>query len=214
MIHNAGFPNFSIKSSPYAAHLPLIGVARDAPINAEAMLVFDFGQTSVKRAVALYEAGFLTEIRVLPSFASPCTDLNLNKDPILARQTFDQMLDIVCTTWRQVEGQFSLAHQLAMSLACYLLDGHPIKEYDWGCYGRLQALTNHVQTMFTEQVAARLQIPIQVRLHHDGAAAAMVYAGEGKTAVLTFGTAIGNGYPSEDLELRRPSNNLLIRQPL
>ncbi len=214
MIHAAGFPDFRVRRSSFAAHLPLIGVARDAPVDAQAMLVFDFGQTSVKCAVAAFESGVLTALNVLPTMDSPCTDLNLNKDPVLAQQTLDQMLNIICTSWHQAADSYPLTHQLSMSLACYLLDGHPIKEYDWGCYGRLQALTSHMQTLFSAQVAARLQLPIQVRLHHDGTAAAMVYAGEGKTAVLTFGTAIGNGYPSEDLELRPLSNNLLIRQPL
>ena len=173
MIHASGFPDFRIQRSLFAAHLPLIGVARDAPTDAQSMLVFDFGQTSVKCAVARYKTGMLTEIHVLPSLASPCTDLNLNKDPILAQQTLDQMLDIICTTWHQAAAQFPLSPHLSMSLACYLLNGHAIKEYDWGCYGRLQALTNHMQTMFTEQVTTRLQ----VRLHHEGAAAAMVYVG-------------------------------------
>lgn len=210
MIHAAGFPDFNLKRSPFAAHLPLIGVARDAPAAAQTQLVFDFGQTNVKSAVAKYDAGVLTQINILPSVPAPCTDLNLNKDPVLAQQTGDQMLDIVCKTWRQGVGQFPLTHQLSVSLACYLLDGHAIKDYDWGCYGRLQALTNHIQTMFTERVSARLHIPIQVKLHHDGTAAAMVYAGEEKTAVLTFGTAIGNGYPAEGLELRPLSEKLSI----
>ena len=183
MIHASGFPDFRVRRSPFAAHLPLVGVARDAPTDAQAMLVFDFGQTSVKCAVAAYESAVLTELHLLPSTAAPCTDLNLNKDPILAQKTLDQMLGIISMTWQQVADSYPLTQQVSMSLACYLLDGHPIKDYDWGCYGRLQTLTNHMQTLFTAQVAARLQIPIKVRLHHDGAAAAMVYAGGGKTAV-------------------------------
>lgn len=210
MMHEAGFPDFTLIRSPYAAHLPLIGVGRDAPADAQAMLAFDFGQTNVKTAVSHYNGGELVQLTSLPSHPAPCTDLNLNKDPFLAQETFDQMLLIIEKSWHHAQAQFSLTPRISMSVACYMLDGHPIKAYDWGCYGRLQALTTHMQTMFTEQISARLNMPIQVKLHHDGAAAAMVYAGVEKTAVLTFGTAIGNGYPSDGLELRPLSAKKLI----
>ena len=200
-MHAAGFPDFRIIRSPFAAHLPLIGVARDVPEDAQAMLVFDFGQTNVKTAVSLYKSGELVQLIPQHSMPALCTELNLSKDPVLAQQTFAQMLDMVESVWHQAKKSYPLTPQISMSLACYMLNGHPIKDYDWGCYGRLQLLAPLMQTMFTEQVSARLGLPIQVKLHHDGAAAAMVYAREEKTAVLTFGTAIGNGYPSENVNL-------------
>ncbi|MCB8986778.1 MAG: hypothetical protein H6661_03395 [Ardenticatenaceae bacterium] len=52
-IHRHGFPNFTVAVPPHAAQLPLYGAARLTPPEA-AMLVFDFGQTAVKRAVAYF----------------------------------------------------------------------------------------------------------------------------------------------------------------
>ena len=211
LIHSAGFPSFVFKRSDYAAYLPLLGVARCASAGAAAMLCFDFGQTSVKRAVAFYEQNVLTAIQLLPVLPAPCTTLELNKDPVVAQHTLDAMLAMIADSWLEAAQRTTrLAPHLALSLACYMLNGHPIVGYDWGCYGRLQALTDHVETLLTEQVSTRLQRSVTVQAFHDGAAAAMVYAGAAKTAVLTFGTAIGNGYPPEVSRLRPTSDNLAI----
>jgi hypothetical protein len=39
--------------------------------------------------------------------------------------------------------------------------------------------------------------PIQIELLHDGQAAALPYAGKPHQAVMTFGTALGIGFPPE-----------------
>ena len=129
----------------------------------------------------------------------------------LPKEQMDAMLAMIADSWLEAAQRTTrLAPHLALSLACYMLNGHPIVGYDWGCYGRLQALTDHVETLLTEQVSTRLQRSVTVQAFHDGAAAAMVYAGAAKTAVLTFGTAIGNGYPPEVSRLRPTSDNLAI----
>ena len=52
-----------------------------------------------------------------------------------------------------------------------------------------------------ERVSAELDRRISVKLLHDGTAAATTYAGERHTAVITIGTALGIGFPSEDAGL-------------
>ncbi len=55
VLHENHFPAMTVRRASFSAHLPLIGAARTAPPNATAMLVFDFGQTSIKRGVAFYD---------------------------------------------------------------------------------------------------------------------------------------------------------------
>ncbi len=95
-----------------------------------------------------------------------------------------------------------------MILACYLLNGQPRYE-DWGCYGRLQQFSPHLQTYLAEQVSAQMAQPIQIELLHDGQAAALPYTGTPHRAVMTFGTALGIGFPAvNDAHLRPISPQL------
>ncbi|MCA9972388.1 MAG: hypothetical protein KC425_19335, partial [Anaerolineales bacterium] len=66
---------------------------------------------------------------------------------------------------------------------------------DTGCYGRLQLLTADLPAYLAARVGERLGAAVDVALYHDGMAAALAYAGAGETAVITLGTAIGNGFP-------------------
>jgi len=187
-----GFPAFTVAVPPHAVHLPLYGAARLTPPDAP-MLVFDFGQTAVKRAIA-YSPSHLES---LPSLPTPCARLPFGRHEAAAAHTLNRLLDIVAETWTAVTASgISLTHQIAIVLACYLLDGQPRPE-DWSCYGRLQQFTPHLQTYLSQQLSQRLRCPIQAHLLHDGQAAAMPFAGQKQTAVITFGTALGIGFPPE-----------------
>jgi hypothetical protein len=172
------------------------------------MLVLDFGQTAIKRAVARYEQGQVIALHILPPLPSVCTDLNATDRPFeLIQEQWQQMLAVVEETW----GQNSLGGSvppstlggdtpppsllgLGLSLSCYLFEGHPSPE-DHGCYGSLQILTPNLERFIRDQIAGRLQREIHVGVFHDGTAAAIAHAGQAQSIVLTFGTAIGNGFP-------------------
>ena len=190
-----GFPDYSVTVSPFAANLPLIGAARTASADAQSMLLFDFGQTSIKRGIAHYKAGALVKLEALPSLPSECPYLWFSRDESFAAQTRDRILRVVKETWQEatISGHI-LSNRVAVILACYLLHGQPRHE-DWGCYGRLQQFSPHLQTYLAEQVSEQLGQPIQIELLHDGQAASLPYAGIPYQAVMTFGTALGIGFP-------------------
>jgi hypothetical protein len=66
-----------------------------------------------------------------------------------------------------------------------------------GHYGRLQLLTDHLQTYLTQQISKAIGQQLRINLFHDGTAAALAFAGSQNTAVLMLGTAIGVGFPRE-----------------
>ncbi len=96
-----GFPDYLLTVSPFAANLPLMGAARTAPREAQSMLLFDFGQTSIKRGIAHYEAGRLVKLESLPSLPSECPYLWFSRDESLAVQTRDRILRVVKETWQE-----------------------------------------------------------------------------------------------------------------
>ena len=199
-IRQHGFPDYTLTVSDFAAKLPLMGAARTAPSAAQSMLVFDFGQTAIKRGTAQYEAGRLVSLELLPSLPAKCQYLRFSRNRVYAEQTRIRILRVVSDTWAEMQtAGYQLSHSIALILACYLLDGHPRSE-DWGCYGRLQQFAPHLQTYLTEQISKQVGQAIQLHLLHDGQAAALPYAGESKTAVMTFGTAMGIGFPPLNLD--------------
>lgn len=202
-IREHGFLDYSLTVSPFAANLPLVGAARTAPVEAQSMLVFDFGQTSIKRGIAQYEAGQLVTLQVLTNMPAQCPSFWFTPNRQFAEQTRDRILRVVKESWLEAQAAgHKLSHTIALVLACYLLNGQP-REEDWGCYGRLQQFSPHLQTYLGEQVSEQLGQAIQIELLHDGQAATLPYAETQHRAVMTFGTALGIGFPSvSDAHLR------------
>ena len=138
---------------------------------------------------------FRSHLDLLPSLPTPCSDISFSRAATAAAQTRDRLLDIISETWTAVTATgLTPASHIAIVLACYLLHGQPRPE-DWGCYGRLQQFAPHLQTYLSQQISQRLNRPLHITLLHDGQAAAMPFAGQAQTAVITFGTALGIGFP-------------------
>lgn len=203
VVHDAGFPDFAVHLSPHGAELPLVGLSRLAPAGAGAMLLFDFGHTAVKRAIATYADNQLTQWQPLPALPSPCEPAHhLHRTPPEVAAFADRILTLIEQTWRAAERPLRFrsvqasASTIAVSLACYLQNGQPPPS-EMGCYGRLQILSPNLQTWLADQLSQRLGQPIHLHLVHDGTAAALAYAGRGETAVIMLGTAVGVGFPEK-----------------
>ena len=198
LIQQNGFPHFRLELAPNGRHLPLLGAARAAAPGTTTQLLFDFGQTAVKRAIAHYQDDSLTRLTLLPNLPAPCLNVlrpSQNRDDIV--QFADWLLDLLAATWRETAASHpDLSLAVAICLACYLLDGQPRPE-DSGCYGRLQHLTPNLQQFLTDGLRQRLDHELAVGLWHDGTAAALSQAGSAQTAVITCGTAMGIGFPPE-----------------
>jgi hypothetical protein len=199
LIQQAGFLEFQLHLAPNGRLLPLLGVARTASPGAAAMLLFDFGQTAVKRGIALYRDSQLIRLELLPSLPSPCQNArHASQDRVELAQFAAWLLDVLWEAWRETTVAYpNLSSTIAVSLACYLLAGQPRPE-DVGCYGRLQHLTPNLNQFLNDGFSQRLGQSATVNLWHDGAAAGLSQAGAKQTAVLTFGTAIGVGFPPLD----------------
>lgn len=209
ILHTEGLSGFTLGLSPWGAALPLVGIARLAPRQARGMLLFDFGHTSVKRACAFYEEGVLTTLQQLSPVPSECDAEFPYRSRIGERPLLDWMLALMDETWKTtVNRGWSPVETMAVSVACYLQNGQPTD--DWGCYGCLGNLAPHLPTLMTAELRTRLNLPVHIHLVHDGTAAAMPYADQRKTAVLTLGTAIGIGFPPTYADFRTISKSFAI----
>jgi hypothetical protein len=197
VLARARVSDLELQYSPFGAHLPLVGLACFTPPGMTRSLLFDFGQSAVKRGCAHYQAGQLTHIDLWPDAPTVCQEhLPTHQSDAEIQQRWERMLTLIRASWATVPADQRAYTAIGMSLACYLLDGHPSSTDD-GCYGALQKLSPHLASFIGGELVQRLGAAVPVRLMHDGAAAASVYAGYERTVVITLGTAIGNGFPPQ-----------------
>ena len=202
LLHDAGFAEMRVGVSPQPTDLPLLGAARLAPPETAVSLLFDFGHTSVKRAIADHQNGGVS-LRPLPAAPAPCRAYEYEPWPLGETAVVHQgMLDIISATWAESQRHTPPPEPvLLLSIAAYLYRGHLIPAHlETGCYSRLQILCDHLERFMTETVSQRLGRTITLRLINDAAAAAAAHwqAGEreGETAVITLGTSLGIGFPT------------------
>jgi hypothetical protein len=212
LLAESGEADLALEHAPYAAHLPLIGLARSAPHGAARMLLLDFGQTSIKRGVAHYQAGRLTRLHVWPNAPTVCGELFEPAPSIdTLRERWRRMVEVIAAGWAAVPPSERLSMPVGISLACYLIDGHPAPG-DLGCYGALQGLCAHLTTFMHEEIARRLGQAIELTALHDGTAAATAYAGHDRAVVITLGTAIGSGFPPPGAGLHPLAGEFILHE--
>lgn len=188
----AGCP-ITVERSPWGAAVVLAGLARHAPPDARRMLLFDFGQTNLKRGMATYSAGILAGIEPRPPIPAPCPG-RLDGAAGDARRQWAAMRDTILADWRHVPPGETGGTAIGLALAAHLQDGHPFAT-DQGCYGRLQSLAPHLASFISADLSGHVGRFCALALIHDGLAAAATVAGEAHTVVITLGTALGAGYP-------------------
>ncbi len=197
-----GLPDFGLDVAAHPAVLPLIGAARSVPAGYPAALVFDFGQTAIKRAHAVYQEGVLTALRLLPPIPARFHASGADLSPADVAALAEHMVTVFADTWRAAQAKgVTPAPVLVASVAAYIRDNQPLARQG-GAYSELRILAPSAGAWLVERVSRRLDRAVEVVLVHDGTAAARAYAGEPHTAVITLGTALGVGFPPAGADLR------------
>ena len=200
-VRAAGMTECEARLASHPALLPLIGAARSAPPGWATASVFDFGQSVIKRALAVYAEGALVALRLLP----PLPARHTAPDEIgaeQARRLAEHMTATIGETWGSV-GRHGPRHApvIVASLAAYARDGQPLPRQG-GPYAMMHVLSDNLARWLSERASDRIGRAIEVTLLHDGSAAARTYAGAEQAAVIMLGTAIGVGFPPAPAGLR------------
>lgn len=168
--------NLSVISSPWGSSTALYGLAQTIAYQ-EDILVMDFGATGIKRAIAhRYGNGMsqLTELEV-----SPYCDQGL-----VRRQGLLQALQ---DTRRDIGAQYPTA----ISLACYLKDGHPIDYYS-GIYHRLGEDSTHLASDLNASWLKQVDLGPLLLIEHDSTSAALAFQFREPAMMVTLGTGLGS----------------------
>lgn len=186
--------------SPYRSVMPLVGAARHAFPNTEAMLIFDFGHSFAKRAIAIYHDGVLVRLQLVKPIPVKFSDEVIYGDiETYARMVLALMIDLIASTYKDNHQKYNLSEHVVCSLATHLKDNHPIS-HD-GYYGKLRLLGDNLNRLLTEHIVANSQYNLHFLTLNDGVAAASSHATKNQAAAIMIGTAIGWGFVPSDNSL-------------
>lgn len=179
----ANEPGYQVIRAEHPQYLPLLGAARTVQAGNRASIL-DFGGSYVKRAIAHYTKDHLSRLQIRESLPNDCST---HADD--ARFIFERMVDIIVQSYTEVD-----APVVPISIASYVSErGQPLLTQA-GTYMQLAQLTPDVPAALSQATSDRLGTTVEVKLLHDGTAAALYYAPLEHAAVIMIGTALGSGY--------------------
>lgn len=200
---SVGVADCVIERAVAPQNLALIGAARSVPGISRCALVFDFGQTYVKRAHVRYEERALVALHILPPIAT-IVDPAYHAEAELRIQSAalaQWMADIMAETWLACAVNSAPEPTIVASIASYIVDNHPIPRQG-GPYAALHTLSPPLGSWLASEISRQIGRSINVELLHDGTAAARRYVGANQTAVIMLGTALGVGFAVANEDLR------------
>lgn len=163
-------------ASPWAGSTALVGMAQHVS-QAEALLVMDFGGTGIKRAISTRYGNRLTPLPELRT-----ADFKYNGK--ITAQSFREIL-------LKTAEHIGEALPVAISVACYLENGHPFK-YASGVYFDIATNEAHFETALKTQWLPEAGLGELKRLVHDSSAAALAFRFKAPAMMVTLGTGLGS----------------------
>lgn len=200
VLEHGGISDCKMRVSEYAGILPLIGAARMVSLSGGVTPVFDLGGTFAKRGHATHKEGQLSTLRLLASMpARPFQLERSEKEPDAeAHDQADYILKVIQSTWDELRrAGLDPRPQIVLAVASYVENGQPGDMR--GSFGLLRRLSSDVPGWFSNQLQSSIKENVDITFQHDGTAAALTYAGMSGTAVIMVGTALGFGFPPDEV---------------
>ncbi len=150
-------------------------------------LLFDFGQTHIKRSYVIRMQGLNLVERKLEPLKSQFLDV-FDLDHILhcAYDLERYIEDVIIASMHDVSDN---QVEILISIANYVHQG--VLNPGNRSYGILSLLSNNYQSFLEESLSFKLKKRVQISLVHDATAMSYIVQESDHTAVLTLGTAFG-----------------------
>lgn len=159
-------------------------------------LIFDYGQSFIKRSYVIIESGRLKDIVVLEKTLSRHAAWDVQDPASEKREALllnEYFLETIAHTIEEVEEKgLSLHPHVILSIANYVKDGVIVNR---GGYGKLRLIAPNYGDYLSAAIEDRCKKSFYFTLVHDGTAMAAGYTGYRKAVCLSLGTAFGVGFP-------------------
>lgn len=162
-------------------------------------LVFDFGQTNIKR-VLIKKNGKGTEdisnMIIYDSIPSINMEEHIKDDLVKnkkARDLHKYLIRVICDTYNKASKQYKLNNEIIISIANYTVGGklNPVS----GGYEKLRYMGENYAKILSDELSGLLHKKITVRLIHDGTAMGLYFSDYDDAICVSLGTAFGIGMP-------------------
>jgi hypothetical protein len=157
-------------------------------------LLFDFGQTNIKRGRHMKKDGLVVIDTVLPTIpANYLFYKTKNQKEVIkiAKKLHRFILKTIDDSAKLVAFSGS---EVYMSIANYIDQGKIYAAR--GGYGKLAFLHDNYQEYLSQELSKKWKKKVSVTLFHDTSAMALLYQDQPNTAVISLGTAFGVAFPN------------------
>lgn len=170
-------------------------VSSQAPIR-WANLIFDYGQSFIKRSYAVMDGRKVQDIIILGKTLSRHVAWDV-KDPLVEKAEAQALnryfLDTITRTIQEVEARgLRIRPHIVLSIANYVKDGRIANR---GGYGKLRLIAPDYAQYLSDCMKERFDRDYHFTLIHDGTAMAAGYADYKESVCISLGTAFGVGFP-------------------
>lgn len=201
LFEKANVPMYNIVRSKESSEIGAKGCLTQLEEKGEVQLLFDFGQTMMKRMIAVRDEEGDYALIKLPSKKSinmECYIEDENEKRRQAEELHKYIVRSILETYDEALQYGSIGWEIVISIASYVMDG---KIYDARSgYAKLCTLSDNYAGFLAATLELILDRSVMIKLIHDGTAAALYYKGEENAVCITAGTAFGVGFPEIILE--------------
>ncbi len=161
-------------------------------------LLFDFGQTNIKRRHIIKKDDEIIIDCVLPAVKSAYLyhKQKSKKELIqIAKELDNYVINTIIDTVNIVNYK---GNNILVGIANYVYDG--VIYSARGGYGKLAFIKGNYEAYLSNQISVLLNREIIIKLYHDTSAMALNFKTTIRTAVISLGTAFGIAYPEEMID--------------
>ncbi len=156
-------------------------------------LLFDFGQTNIKRRYIVKKNNEIVIDSILPIIKSQFL-FHKNKSQTELIETAIKLDQFIISTIIDTVNTVNFkGNNIIIAIANYLIDGKIYEKR--GGYAKLALLNNNYESHLNQELSKLLKREIYVKLVHDTSAMALNFNKVKRTAVVSLGTAFGIAFP-------------------
>ncbi len=198
----AGVPPYQIMLFENGAYLGVMGAAQRLMRDDTEAVVFDLGQTNIKRAVVRKRGGDIEGFSPLETLRASFMETSFDteeqrRDAALRLHRY--LLNSIAESVRDAEMVHTLSDEIIVCIASYTYSG--ILDDERGGYAKLRLLGDNYALLLSNDLSGELRRPVTVRLLHDSTATALYFSNIENSVCITLGTGFGVGFP--EIRIRR-----------
>ncbi|KHD35906.1 hypothetical protein NL50_11580 [Clostridium acetobutylicum] len=198
VFENSNEDGYNIILSPNSSNIGIKGCSRYIKENnrEEIYLVFDWGQTFIKRGLVTIGKDGTKEIINLNKVLSKhvlCSFKDVREEKKEAINLHKYLLSIIVRTLKEIQDKVKkVQDNIVISVANYVRNGTMANR---GGYGKLRLLTNNYEKYLSCSLYRITKREFKIKLIHDGTAMAAEFSNYPNSVCISLGTVFGVGFP-------------------